>query len=119
VIPADWQPHHRDDGELIGYLVAQDDGLVVPVNLVGHPIGDAMDRFAAEELLEDAGLSYLAEPWLLRRDDGTDQRVVIVEVDADHVVVADAHFALVVGLPRDMAETATLSVPTDRLRPAT
>ena len=81
MIPADWQPHHRDDGELIGYVVAEENGLVVPVNLVGHPIGDAMDRFAAEELLEDAGLSYLAEPWLLRHDDGTEQRVVIVEVE--------------------------------------
>ena len=117
VIPADWQPHHRDDGELIGYVVAEENGLVVPVNLVGHPIGDAMDRFAAEELLEDAGLSYLAEPWLLRHDDGTEQRVVIVEVDADHVVVADAQFALVVGLPKDMAETVTLTVPTERRRP--
>ncbi len=117
MIPADWQPHHRDDGELIGYVVAEENGLVVPVNLVGHPIGDPMDRFAAEELLEDAGLSYLAEPWLLRHDDGTEQRVVIVEVDADHVVVADAQFALVVGLPKDMSETVTLTVPTDRLRP--
>jgi hypothetical protein len=117
VIPADWQPHHRDDGELIGYVVAEGDGLVVPVNLVGHPIGDAMDRFAAEELLEEAGLSYLAEPWLLRQDDGTEQRVVIIEVDADHVVVTDAQFALVMGRPTEMVETVTLSVPTDRLRP--
>jgi hypothetical protein len=118
VIPTDWQPHHRDDGELIGYVVAEEDGLVVPVNLVGHPIGHAMDQFAAEELLEDAGLSYLAEPWVLRHDDGTEQRVVIIEVDADHVLVTDAQFALVVGRPKDMVETVTLSIPTDRLRPA-
>ena len=117
MIPSDWQPHHRDDGELIGYVVAGENGLVVPVNLVGHPIGDAMDRFAAEELLEEAGLSYLAEPWLLRQDDGTEQRVVIIEVDADHVVVTDAQFALVMGRPTEMVETVTLSVPTDRLRP--
>lgn len=118
MIPADWQPHHRDDGELIGYLVAGELDLVVPVNLVGHPIGAAMDRFEAEVLLEDAGLSYLAEPWLLRRDDDTEQRVVIIEVDADHVVVTDAQFALVVGRPMDMVDRVTLSVPTDRLRPA-
>ena len=118
MIPAEWQPHHRDDGELIGYVVAEENGLVVPVNLVGHPIGAAMDRFAAEKLLEDAGLSYLAEPWTLRHDDGSEQRVVIVEVDADHVVVTDASFALVVGRPKEMVDTVTLSVPTDRLRPA-
>ncbi len=118
MIPADWEPHHRDDGELIGYLVAEGPDLVVPVNLVGHPIGDAMDRFEAEDLLEDAGLSYLAEPWLLRNEDGSEQRVVIVEVDADHVVVTDAQFALVVGRPMDMVDRVSLSVPTDRLRPA-
>ena len=117
MIPADWEPHHRDDGELIGYLVAGERDLVVPINLVGHPIGAAMERFAAEDILEDAGLSYLAEPWMLRRDDGSEQRVVIVEVDADHVVVTDAQFALVVGRPADMVDRVTLSVPTDRLRP--
>ena len=118
MIAADWEPHHRDDGELIGYLVAAERDLVVPINLVGHPIGDAMERFAAEDMLEDAGLSYLAEPWLLRHDDGSEQRVVIVEVDADRVVVTDAQFALVVGRPPDMVDRVTLSVPTDRLRPA-
>jgi hypothetical protein len=119
LIPADWKPYHRfDDGELIGYLVAEDDDLVVPLNLVGHPVGEAMDQFSAEQTLEDAGLSYLAERWLLRRDDGSEQSVVIVEVDADHVVVTDAQFALVVGRPADMTDTITLSVPTDRLRPA-
>ncbi len=118
MIPAEWEPHQRDDGELIGYLKSDDRGLVVPINLVGHPIGEAMERFAAEDMLEDAGLSYLAVPWLLRHDDGSEQRVVIVEVDADHVVVTDAQFALVVGLPADMVDGVTLSVPTDRLRPA-
>jgi hypothetical protein len=118
VIPTAWEPYLRDDGEIIGYLVTEEDDLVVPMNLVGHPIGTAMDRFAAEELLEDAGLTYLAEPWVLRHDDGTEQRVVIVEVDADHVVVTDAQFALVVGRPTDMVDRVTLSVPTDRLRPA-
>ena len=118
MIPADWRPYHRDDGELIGYLAADERDLVVPINLVGHPIGSAMEQFAAEDMLEDAGLSYLAEPWILRRDDGSEQRVVIVEVDADHVVVTDAQFALVVGRPPEMVDRVTLSVPTDRLRPA-
>jgi hypothetical protein len=119
VIPTEWEPYHREDGELVGYLVVVDETRVTPVNLVGHPIGEAMDRFAAEQLLEDAGLSYLAEPWWLRHDDGTEQRVVIIEIDADHVVLADAAFALVMGRPRDMVgDQITLSVPTDRLRPA-
>jgi hypothetical protein len=120
VIPATWAPYYRaDDGELIGYLVQDEDDLVVPVNLVGHPVGGAMDEYLAEQTLEDVGLSYLAEQWLLRQDDGTDKRVVILEIDADHVVVGDAEFALVVGRPADMiGERVTLAVPTDRLRPA-
>lgn len=117
MIPSTWEPYHRDDGELIGYLVADERDRVIPVNLVGHQVGEAVERFAAEDMLEDAGLSYLAETWLLRHDDGSEQRVVIVEVDADHVVVSDADFALVVGRPMDMVERVTLSVPTDRLRP--
>jgi hypothetical protein len=119
LIPTNWEPYHREDGELVGYLVVADETHIVPMNLVGHPIGDPMDRFAAEQLLEEAGLSYLAEPWILRHDDGTEQRVVIVEIDADQVVVTDADFALVVGRPRDVvAQPTTLTVPTDRLRPA-
>lgn len=118
MIPTAWEPYHRTDGELIGYLATDERGLVVPINLVGHPLGEPMERFAAEDLLEDAGLSYLAEPWLLRHDDGSEQRVVIVEVDADHVVVTDAQFALVVGRPPETVDRLTLSVPTDRLRPA-
>ena len=119
MIPAEWEPYHREDGELVGYLVVDDETHIVPVNLVGHPIGEAMDRFAAEQHLEEAGLSYLAEPWMLRHDDGTEQRVVIVEIDADQVVVANADFALVMGRPSDMiGDQITLTVPTDRLRPA-
>jgi hypothetical protein len=107
------------DGELVGYLMADEGDLVIPMNLVGHPVGAAMDVFAAEQTLEDVGLSYLAEQWLLRQDDGSDRRVVIIEIDADHVVVGDAEFALVVGRPADMiGERVTLPVPTDRLRPA-
>ena len=119
MIPNEWEPYHREDGELVGYLVAHDETSVVPVNLVGHHLGDPMDRYSAEQLLEEAGLSYLAEPWWLRHDDGTEQKVVIIEIDADQVVVANADFALVVGRPQDMiGDRITLTVPTDRLRPA-
>jgi hypothetical protein len=119
LIPTAWVPYHRMDGELIGYLMADGRDLVVPMNLVGHPVGEAMDVFAAEQTLEDVGLSYLAEQWLLRQDDGSEKRVVIIEIDADHVVVGDADFALVVGRPADMVgERVTLPVPSDRLRPA-
>ena len=119
MIPNEWEPYHREDGELVGYLVVVDETRVTPVNLVGHPIGEPMDRFTAEQLLEDVGLSYLAESWWLRNDDGSERRVVIIEIDADRVTVGDADFALVMGRPRDMVgDQISLTVPTDRLRPA-
>ncbi len=111
----DWRPYHRlDDGELLGYLMPDEGDLVVPVNLVGHPVGAAMDVFTAEQTLQDVGLSCLAEQWLLRNDDGSDQRVVIVEIDADQIVVSHADF----GRISSFGERTTLAVPTDRLRPA-
>ncbi|MGJ9412461.1 hypothetical protein ACHAAC_07095 [Aeromicrobium sp. CF4.19] len=118
MIPGHWEPYHRlEDMELVGYLVP-DGEQVVPVTLVGTPLAEPSDRFAAEQELEAVGLSYLAEPWLLRHDDGSEQRVVVVEVDPERVVVANADFALVVGAPRDIGDRVELPNPTDRLRPA-
>ena len=40
VIPVDWTPVHRADGELVGYLVPDGaPGLVLPVTLVGAALG--------------------------------------------------------------------------------
>jgi len=128
MIPNDWTPYHRiDDGELIGYLQpsAADAELVMPVTLFGHPLADEPgEDWWAEQLLEDLGLSYLAERWELLREDGTTSRVVISECSPEHVVVALAEFAQVIapnGVDRsteDWGKKWTLSVPTDRLRPA-
>lgn len=119
MIPATWDPYYRlDDGELIGYLIPADGGLVVPATIFGHPLDDAMDTFAAEQTLEDVGLSYLADAWWFRHDDAPDQKVVLVEASPEHLVVANADFALVVGAPRDIGDRIVLTVPTDRLRRA-
>ncbi len=116
MIPADWEPYHRlDDGEVVGYL-RPDGDLVVPTTLVGTDLGPAGDVFAAEQTLEDAGLSYLADQWVYTHDDGSEQRVVIVEVDAARAVLANADFAHVVGAPRDIGERLEVTLPTDRLR---
>lgn len=128
MIPSDWTPYHRtDDGELIGYLQpsAADADLVVPVTLFGHPLADEPgEDWWAEQVLEDLGLSYLADRWELVREDGTTSRVVISECSPEQVVVALAEFAQVIapdGVDRsteDWGTTWTLPVPTDRLRPA-
>lgn len=117
MIPGAWEPYYRlDDGELVGYLIPADDDLVVPTTIFGYDLDRAMDRFAAEQTLEDIGLSYLADAWLLTHDDGSEQRVVLVECDPEEIVVANAGFALVMGAPRDIGDRQVIAVPTDRLR---
>lgn len=119
MIPAEWEPHYRaDDGELIGFLEPTGPDAVVPRTLLGTALADATDRFAAEQTLEEVGLSYLADTWVLRHDDDSEQRVVLVEVDASRAVVANADFAQVVGAPRDIGDRVEVALPTDRLRRA-
>lgn len=126
MIPHDWTPYHRvDDGELVGYLrpAVDDPELVTPVTLFGHPLADEPgEDWWAEQVLEDLGLSYLADRWELVREDGTTSRVVISECSPERVVVALAEFAQVIapdGVDRsaeDWGKQWTLPVPTDRLR---
>ncbi len=118
MIPADWRPHHRTDGELIGYLAPHDGDDVIAMTLLGTAVGGPTDEWTAADRLDDLGLSYLADRWVLLHEDGSEQRVVLVEVDPERVVVANADFAQVVGGPRDIGEQIVLDVPTDRLRRA-
>lgn len=117
MIPADWLPYHRfDDGELIGYLAPAAEGLSTPMSILGQPLGEPGDDWTCEQTLEQTGLSYLADVWLLHHDDAPEQTVVLLEVDADRVVVGDADSANVVGRPESMGWRTELPVPTDRLR---
>lgn len=117
MIPEDWVEHRRSsDREVVGYIAPAGDD-VIAMSLLGTPMGEPGDWFDAEELLDQVGLSQLADPWWLSHDDAPDQKVAIVEVDREHVVVAHADFALVVGTPRDIGDRQVLPVPTDRLRP--
>lgn len=129
MIPSSWLPTYRpDDLELIGYLApapdasvpgAVDGEAVVPMTLLGTPLGEPMTVFAAEQTLELTGLGYLAERWLLRHDEGplsgTEQEVVVVEVDPEEAVLANADYAQVVGAR--IGAPVRVPVPTDRLRP--
>jgi len=118
MIPATWQPYHRGDGELSGYLAPHPGDQVVPMTIIGTPVGDPSDLWTAEQLLDEIGLSYLTERWLLRLEDGSERPVALVEADPERVVVVPAEFALVVGMPRSPGDEVTLDVPTDRLRRA-
>ena len=84
----DWVEHRRSgDRELLGWIRAAGDGFVA-IDRLGRELGGETDWLAAEELLEERGLRWLADLWQLTSDDGTRERVRIVEARPDRVVVA-------------------------------
>lgn len=95
---ADWIEHRRRDGERLGWIRPEGD-LFVPVTLLGHDLAGPMDWLAAEEALEDLGLRWLAEPWVLRREDGVVRRVRLTEVTPTRVVVKEDDFGAIDGQP--------------------
>jgi hypothetical protein len=59
-----------------------DDGWV-PVDLFGREVSTPVDWLEAEALLEERGIHWLADIWMLERDDAMPLRVRIVEVTPD------------------------------------
>lgn len=74
------------DGEVVGYIVITDDGQFVPFDLLHRQASEPSDLAHAEELLEQIGLSLLAESCQLSRE-GQALRVGIKELTRDEVTV--------------------------------
>lgn len=100
MIPADWTPHRRDDGELVGWIRPEGEDWVA-VDLLGREASGAVDWLDAEAALESAGLSWLADVWMLERTDAAALRVKLVEVtpggvgEAGRVVVQTDDFGAI------------------------
>lgn len=82
----EWIEHRREDGERVGWL-RPDGDLFVPVDLLGRELGGPVDWLTGEEILERAGIGYLADRYELRLADGTRLRVRLTEVSVDRIVV--------------------------------
>jgi hypothetical protein len=67
------------------------DGFVV-IDLLGREVSGAVDWFHAEELLDQLGIRYLAEPFVLDLDDGASLRVRITEVSTQRIRVKKDDF---------------------------
>src|SRR5882762_10031047 len=122
VIPQEWQPYRRSsDNELIGYLVEQDDVLVVPTTLVGTPLGAPQEKEAARSVLLDRGLSTLMRRWWCRlparlsagmtpadspRPDWSWRAVLLVEVNA-----VESRVRPEMPAPEEMTAQAVLPTP--------
>ncbi|MFF2493785.1 hypothetical protein [Agromyces sp. NPDC058064] len=91
---SDFIEHRRPDGELVGWLRPVGEGFV-PVDLLGRELGDAVDWLEGEQQLEAHGLRYLADPYVLRLDDGRELRVRITEVSTDRIVVKKDDFGAI------------------------
>ena len=64
MIPADWTPHRRDDGELLDWMrAAGEDWLAVDV--LGREVTGPIDWLDAEAALEAHGIGWLGDPWIL------------------------------------------------------
>lgn len=108
-----------EDAEHVGYLGVTEGGEFVPFDRLRRRRGGPMELADAEALLDEAGLRYLAEPWVLRDEDGTETAVRIIEVRRDAVVVSPSLEDLSGTLAKtvDLTATVELPLPTDRLLP--
>lgn len=86
-VPSDWIEHRRGDGEILGWMVPEDDGFRV-VDLLGRPrTSGPLDWLDAEELLDGLGIGYLADRYELELKGGVARPVRIAEASPVRVVV--------------------------------
>ena len=121
MLPADWTPYRRDDGELIGWIHPAGDDWIA-VDLLGRVASGPVDWLDAEAALEEVGLAWLADVWMLEGETPEPLRVRFVEVtpskgeETGRVVVKVDDFG---DMQRPPTERFTLRWPAPaRLRPA-
>lgn len=78
----DWTPHRRDDGELLGWIHPAGEYWVA-VDVLGRTASAPTEWLDAEAALEQHGIAWLADPWMLDDDAARPVRVRIVEVTPD------------------------------------
>jgi len=122
-LPDHWIEHRREDGERVGWIVPAGEDFLAYDALGRQATPDPVDWLTAEETLEELGLRFLADRFILDLDGaegtgGTVTRPVrISEVGTDGITVVTDEFggASAVG---SGAETIRLPFPApDTLRP--
>jgi len=92
--PENWIPHHREDGELVGWIVPEGEAFIA-IDLLGSPrTPSPVDWLAAEELLDGLGIGYLADAYAHRVGDEW-VRVRITEVSTDGIGVKEDDFGAI------------------------
>jgi len=80
VIPDDWMPHRRADGEVVGYVRLAEGARFQAVDLLGRPLGEPADWLAIESLLDAHSIAWLDGTWSYAIEEGRALRVRIAEV---------------------------------------
>ncbi|WP_040167209.1 hypothetical protein [Microbacterium gorillae] len=113
MVPTDWTPHRREDGEVLGWIRPEGEDWV-PVDLFGRELTAPGEWLDAESVLEEHGIGWLADRWVLERGDLPPLAVRVVEVTTERIVVKTDDFGAI-DVP---AEAIVLEWPVpDRLRP--
>lgn len=103
----DWIEHRRaSDRELLGWICPDGEHFVA-LDRLGRELTGPVDWLSAEEALDSHGLAWLADLWQYTPEGGARERVRIVEVAADRVVVRQDDFGAIEVTPR----TYTLAFP--------
>ena len=117
MLPHDWIPHRRDDGETVGWIALDGDD-VAAFDLLGRRVtAPGVDWLEAEQELEERGLGYLGGRFTLTLPGDDPLPVRIGEVTTDHVTMVADEFgdALVVGA-RPRTFVLPFPVASDALR---
>ncbi|WEK61129.1 MAG: hypothetical protein P0Y60_17785 [Candidatus Microbacterium colombiense] len=78
----DWTPHRRDDGELLGWIHPVGDAWAA-VDLLGRSVTGPTEWLDAEAALEQHGIAWLADAWMLDGEGDRPLRVRLLEVTPD------------------------------------
>lgn len=127
MLPGHWIEYRREDGERVGWIAPSGEDFLAFDALGRQATPDPVDWLAAEEVLEELGLRFIGDRFLLEVENidgvegdinGKERPVRISEVSTDAITVVTDAFggASAVG---SGAETIRLPFPApDTLRPA-
>lgn len=99
MIPDDWMPHRRADGETVGYVHLAEGGLFQPMDLLGRPLGEPREWLEVEALLDDHSIAWLDGTWSYAIEEGRAVRTRIAELSSSRVVLVEDRLAAVGGAP--------------------
>lgn len=90
MVPEQWIPHRREDGETIGWIdmiVAEPQ--FVPIDRLGRPLDPVDEWYDAEGVLDEIGLRFLMDRYVVE-EEGRDTVVRIAHVYDDRIVLSTA-----------------------------